>query len=96
MNGCSSRFMSFNHFPYLPIVTNQENNPCTQTVTWIATEIESFVQWPIANLPWKFHANPPGRFCAKLLTDRQTEKETTKILLTSLVEITKTIRHFTC
>ena len=35
----SSRFMSVNHFPYLPIVTNPENNPCIQTVILIATEI---------------------------------------------------------
>jgi len=33
------------------------------------------VQWPIANLPWKCHANPFGSFCAKLLTDRQTDKQ---------------------
>jgi len=42
----------------------------------IATKIQSFVQWPIANLSWKFHANPFGRFCAKLLTDRRTDKQT--------------------
>ena len=35
----SSRFMSVNHFPYLPIVTNPENNPCIQPVIRIATEI---------------------------------------------------------
>ena len=28
-----------NHFPYLPIVTNPENNPCIQTVIRIDTEI---------------------------------------------------------
>ena len=33
--------------------------------------IQSFVRWPIANLPWNFHANPFRSFCAKLLTDRQ-------------------------
>jgi len=38
-------------------------------VNRIATKIQSFVRWPIANLPWKFHENPFGSFCAKLLTD---------------------------
>ena len=35
----SSRFMSVNHFPYLPIAKNPKNNPCIQTVIRIATEI---------------------------------------------------------
>jgi len=35
----SSIIMSINHFPYLPIMTNPENNPCIQMVTQIATEI---------------------------------------------------------
>ena len=30
--------------------------------------------WLIGNLPWKFHANPFGSFCAKLLTDKQWRK----------------------
>jgi len=30
---------SINHFLYLPIVTNLENNPYIQTVIWIATKI---------------------------------------------------------
>jgi len=34
-----SRFMSVNHFPYLPIVMNPENNPCIQMVIWITTKI---------------------------------------------------------
>jgi len=38
-----------------------------------------FVHWPTANFPWKFHANPSGSFCAKLLTDRQTNRQTTAI-----------------
>jgi len=46
----SSRFMSVNYFLYLPIVPNPEINPCIQTVIRIATEIYSFVHWPIANL----------------------------------------------
>jgi len=32
-------WMSVNHFPYLSIVTNPENNPCIQTVIRITTEI---------------------------------------------------------
>jgi len=59
--------MSVNHLPCLPIMTNPENYPCIQTVVQIATKIEPLVHRPIANLPWKFHANPFGRFCAKLL-----------------------------
>jgi len=31
--------------------------------------------WPIANLLWKFHANPFRSFCTKLLTDRQTDRQ---------------------
>jgi len=31
----------------------------------------------IANLPWKFRANAFGRFSAKLLTNRQTDRQTT-------------------
>jgi len=27
------------HFPYLPVVMNPENNPCIQTVIWIAIKI---------------------------------------------------------
>jgi len=34
-----SKFMSVNHFPYIPIVTNPENNPCIQTVKRIDTKI---------------------------------------------------------
>jgi len=30
--------MSVNHFPYLPIVTNPENNPRIQAVIRIATK----------------------------------------------------------
>ena len=35
----ANRFVSFNHFPYLPLVTNPENNPCIQTVIRITTKI---------------------------------------------------------
>ena len=40
----------------------------------LAPKFNHFVQWPIANLPWKLHANPFGSFWAKLLTDRQRRK----------------------
>jgi len=39
MTGYSSRFMSVNHFLYLPVVTNPENNPCIQMLIRIATKI---------------------------------------------------------
>jgi len=38
--------------------------------------IISFVHLPIANFPWKFHTNPFRSFCANLLTDRQTDRQT--------------------
>jgi len=31
--------MTLNHFPYLPIVTNPEKDPCIQTVIRIAPKI---------------------------------------------------------
>jgi len=31
--------------------------------------------WPIANLPWKFHANPCGSLCTKLLINKQRWKQ---------------------
>ena len=31
--------LSVNHFPYLPVVTNPEKNPCVQMVSQIATEM---------------------------------------------------------
>jgi len=71
-NGFCSPFI---HFPYLPVVSNTENNPCIQTVIRIATEIKTFVHWLIANSAWKFHANPCGSFYAKLLTDKQTNND---------------------
>jgi len=50
--------------------------------------------WPIANLPWKFHANPFGSFCAKLLTDRHRQTATKT---TSLVEVTRpTVQRHCC
>jgi len=57
---------------------NPENNPCIQTVIWITTKIYVFVHWPIANLPWKFNANPFASCCAKLLTGEQTNKQRQK------------------
>jgi len=41
------------------------------SVIRITTKIWSLVQWLIANLPWKFHANPFGSFCANRQTDKQ-------------------------
>ena len=37
-----------------------------------------------ANLPWKFHAKPSGSFCAKLLTNRQTDNDD---YISSLAEV---------
>jgi len=50
----------------------------------IATEIQSFVHWRITNRPWKFHVNPFGSFCAKLLTAKQTNNNEN---ITSLAEV---------
>ena len=61
-------WMSVNHFPYLPIVMTLENNPYHHQNLTICSLAH-------CNLPWKFHANLFGSFCAKLLTDRQTNKQ---------------------
>jgi len=40
---------------------------------------KSFIHSPIANLPWKFHANPFGNFLRKVAstqTSRQTDRQT--------------------
>jgi len=37
--------------------------------------LPKFVHWPIAILPWKFHENPFGSCWAKLLTDRQKNRQ---------------------
>jgi len=70
---------------------------------WIPTKSEPFVHWPIASLPWKFHANPFGSFCAKLITDRQTNRQTNNDdHISSLVEVITTQtrkelnKNFTC
>jgi len=42
------------------------------------TSVAIRIRNPYANLPWKFHANPFGSFCAKLLTKRQTGKQINK------------------
>ena len=39
------------------------------------TKISPFVHWPIASIPWEFHANPFWSFCEKLLTDIQTDRQ---------------------
>ena len=42
----------------------------------ITTKIWQFVQWPIANLLWKFHSNTFGIIFSKLLIVKQTGKHT--------------------
>jgi len=39
----------------------------------------------IANLPWTFHANPFGSFCAKLRTDKQTNNDKNIISLAEIM-----------
>jgi len=50
------------------------------------------------NIPWKFHANPFGIFCSKLLRDRQTDKQTNKNddYITFLAEIKNVTRNRKC
>ena len=50
------------------------------------------VHWPIANLPWKFHGNRSEVFCAKLLTDKQTDKQTNDEHIT-LAEVINEVQH---
>ena len=50
----------------------------------------------LANLPLKFHVNPSGSFCAKLLTDKQTNNDEN---ISSLVEVTNelsTLQQHSC
>ena len=77
----SGRFMSVNQFLYLPIVTNPENNPCIQTVIRSPPKFNHLLTGPLPTFPKKFHANPVGSFCAKLLTDRQTTSRRKHTLL---------------
>jgi len=86
----SRNALGWYHFPYLPIVTNPERSvPVSRR--WSGgspPKFNYFVHWPIANLPWKFHANPFIRFCTKLLTDRQTDRQTNNDAnITSLAEV---------
>ena len=67
----SSRFMSVNHFPYLPIVTNPENNPYIQTV--IRNRLRNLIVCSLAHCQpsLKISCKPVRRFFfAKVLTDK--------------------------
>jgi len=44
----------------------------------------TFFRWLIANLPWKFYANPLTSFCAKLPTDKETNNDD---CISSLAEV---------
>ena len=50
---------------------------CIRIRIRIATKIQSFVRWTIANLRWKFHANLFGSFWRKVV-NRQTDKQRRK------------------
>jgi len=41
----------------------------------------NLISCSLANLPWKFHSNPFGSFCAKLQIGKQTNKQRKHILL---------------
>ena len=60
------------------------NTSSTGTVHTSAKEWDPIVHWPIANHSRKFHANPFRTFCAKLLTDKQTNNDEN---ITSLAEV---------
>ena len=82
--------MSVNHFPYLPLVTNPENKACIQTVN-DPDHHQYLIICSLAHCQssLKFCANPFGSFRAKLLTDRQTNKQThNDEHITSLAEVT--------
>jgi len=70
-------WMSVNHFPYLPIVTNPENNPCIQTVIRIAMHQNLIMLFiiPLPAFPENFIQIRPEVFCSKLVTNRQTDND---------------------
>jgi len=76
-------------------VTNPENNPSIATVSRIATK--HFIVFFIGSLPTvSFHANQFGSFCAKLLRDRQTDKQINNDEnITSLPEVMNNAPVFT-
>ena len=53
-----------NYFPYLPIVTNPENNPCMQIADGDPDRHQNLniVHWPIGNLPKTFMQIPSDVF----------------------------------
>jgi len=67
-------------FPYLPSVSNQDNNPWIETVIRIATKIKSYLPWPIANRCVKFMQirSEVLRKVVNTQKDRQTDKQTDK------------------
>jgi len=68
----SSRFMSVNHFPYLPIVANPENNPCIKTVIRIATNIQTLAH---CQSSLKISCKSVRKFLRKLLTGKQNDEQ---------------------
>jgi len=72
----SSRYMSVNHFPYLPIVTNPENNPDGKSdshrnlTICLLAHCQTYL---------KSHANRFVSFCAKLPTVKQTNSDENNI-----------------
>jgi len=65
----SSRFMSVNYFPYLPIVTNSENYACIHTVIGSPLKFNHLFIGPLPTFPENFMQIFFRSFCAKLLTD---------------------------
>ena len=66
-------WMSVNHFPYLPIVTKPENNPCIQMIR-IATKITAFVHWPNCQPSLKISCKFFRKFLRKVI-NRHTNKQ---------------------
>jgi len=49
---------------------NPENNPCIQTVSGLPPKFNHLFIGPLPICPRKFHANPFGSFCTKLLANK--------------------------
>jgi len=70
----TSRFRSVNRFPYLPVVTNPENNPCIQTVIRIATNFNHLFIGPLPTFPENSYKSV-RKFLRKV-ANKQTDKQT--------------------
>jgi len=85
LDGCTIQFGTLRKGPgkirtrlrYINVTTHHQCRRTNNQTCIYATKIYSFLRCPIANLPWKFHANPFCQSCKVVNrhTDRQTDKQ---------------------